>query len=218
MVSRALQVKTIIAALSVAVGAAGCSGEAGSAGPAGPSGPQGIQGIQGPSGPVGPTGPIGHTGPVGPTGPMGPTGPQGSQGIQGPAAFLGVTQLQYLNTDTESAPTDAPKLLRVIGQFTKQQAATKLEVTWNSHIDMTVSGTPSVFACNFMLRIDGVGVSSDMGAVAATLATTPVSLTRIFTGISAGTHNLEIWTRGVSVTSCIDNPGNYARYAIIREF
>ncbi len=218
MVSRALQVKTIIAALSVAVGAAGCSGEAGSAGAAGPSGPQGIQGIQGPSGPVGPTGPIGHTGPVGPTGPMGPTGPQGSQGIQGPAAFLGVTQLQYLNTDTESAPTDAPKLLRVIGQFTKQQAATKLEVTWNSHIDMTVSGIPSVFACNFMLRIDGVGVPSDMGAVAATLATTPVSLTRIFTGISAGTHNLEIWTRGVSVTSCIDNPGNYARYAIIREF
>ena len=215
-----IELRGVLAVAALVTILTGCSGKVGDVGPAGPTGPQGVQGAQGPAGATGPAGAAGVAGPTGATGATGPAGAAGATGPQGPSGVVNVTQLSYNLQTSDMAPTVTSKFLRNIGTFTKLQAATKLDITWDSH----VSGIgPVGSGCNFMIRVDSVGsTAGDLGAVISPSVVTAfdsLAVTRIFTGVAAGTRTLSIWTRGVGVpTQCTDNAGNYEHHAVIREF
>src|SRR6266852_6131950 len=189
-------------------------------GPAGPPGPPGPKGDKGDKGDVGPAGPAGPAGPTGPTGPAGPSG------------VLGSTLVVYSGVTSDSSPANTPKRLRTIGTFTKAAAASKIELIWNSHATANLTATASLGFCNFHIRVDDVqSPATDVcgpnagclgaivgGGSSSTGLQIPVSTGDIFTGLAAGPHTLSLWERGGGVSSCVENPGNYTRSVVVKEF
>ena len=96
----------------------------------------------------------------------------------------------------------------------KSSATTGIEIIWNSHV------TGSAGFCNFHIRVDGAtAIPGYLGAVIQGDNTYhPVSTTDIYTGLTAGSHAVTLWDRGVGATSCTDNPGNYTRQLIVIEY
>ncbi|WP_395856050.1 hypothetical protein [Cystobacter fuscus] len=145
---------------------------------------------------------------MGPVGPAGPPGPPGSS-----APFVPIrTMLVYTNQMKDVEPSEAPKLLRTVGTFTKELADTVIELTWQSHI--RTEGDDGY--CSFDVRIDGASMPVPSGLwLGATLHDTndaPVNLYLEFPGLAPGAHEVTLWTRGVNgATACIDNPGSFLR-------
>jgi hypothetical protein len=59
--------------------------------------------------------------------------------------------------------------------------------------------------------------NEDYGAV-TTEGYTPVAVTRIYTGLPAGLHNVSIWVRGLPAHYCDENSGNYTQQVIVKEY
>lgn len=153
-------------------------------------------------------------GPTGPTGATGAAGSNGANGATGPSGIINSTTITYSGTSTDSAPTTTMAKLATIGNFTKTSASTRIEVTWDSHFSGTGGGS-----CDFQFRVDGVQyVPYGPIVISANGAQFSGSETRIFTGLASGNHQLTIWDRAVTATSCSENPGNFIHWATVIEF
>jgi Collagen triple helix repeat (20 copies) len=221
--------------------------ETGPAGPPGPPGPKGDKGDKGDKGNKGDTGDAGSKGdpgapgvqgakgdpgPQGAKGDPGPQGPKGDPGPQGPPGSIASTLVVYSGATTDSTPSSTVKRLRTIGTFTKANAASKIELLWNSHGTPTLPSTSTLGVCNFHLRVDDAqSPATDVcgtntgclgavvgGGTSASRLEVPFSTADIFTGLAAGTHTLSLWGRGGGVSSCMENPGNFTRTVVVKEF
>jgi hypothetical protein len=114
--------------------------------------------------------------------------------------------------------------LHNIGSFSKLNSASTVEVTYNGRI--AVTGTIGGTGVRFELRIDGL--ASTLGYARAVVkssevggAGVPVSITGIFTGLSAGTRTISMWVSdayGTSTNIMLD-PGCWSNdVVIIKEF
>ncbi len=171
----------------------------------------GPAGVAGQTGPAGPTGATGATGPTGATGATGATGPAGPQG---PSGVIAVTAISYFGTRDDTSPSPTPVLLRDLGTFTKVSNTTTVQVVWTSG----VYGTGGGF-CNFIVRIDGAPSRTGFpGAVfTANSVIYPASTTDVFTGLTAGSHTVSLWSRGTAGL-CEDNWGNFNNVAVVTEY
>jgi hypothetical protein len=125
-----------------------------------------------------------------------------------------MTQIEYTATATDSSPTTTPKLLATLGTFNKLSATSQVAITWNS--DASGAGTG---VCRFMIRVDNAGsTAGDVGSVVTTdSANHGLSVMRLFNGLAAGSHAVQIWSSGVSATSCADNPLTNSSFAVVME-
>ena len=153
-------------------------------------------------------------GDMGPAGPAGPTGPSG---------VITTTVVLYLGTTVDGAPSTTFTSLRTLGTFSKGSATTKVQVVWNGHVTGNVAG-PTDGYCTFQVRVDGnasTATSYPGATIGGAVGQTPyliASTTDIFTGLAAGTHTLTLWDRGIRMTSCTDNPGDFDHWVIVTEY
>jgi len=159
--------------------------------------------------------------PAGPQGPKGDTGPKGDPGQQGPAGTPAVykrTRLTYSGTITTPDTSASFVQERVVGTFTKDRADSVIELVALGH----ASG--SGVACSWQLRIDGANNQGAAGAGAfdgteanvQINAGVPYTITSVFQGLAAGSHQVTLWVRGVA-SNCTNNPGNYTRVVYVNE-
>jgi hypothetical protein len=124
------------------------------------------------------------------------------------------TKLTYVNPFADNSPTTTFTQLGVVGNFTKDRAASDIILMWNG----TVSRLDFPFAtnfCEFQLRIDGdsdgTGRARPVGE-----ALTSVSVSAMFTGLAAGSHSVSIYSRG-DAASCRVNFGIVPETIIVTE-
>jgi hypothetical protein len=135
----------------------------------------------------------------------------GTVGCQGAAVTR--TLLASPGVTSDSAPTSGYALLAIAGTFTKQSGSTAIEIDWNGH-----AATDGAF-CDYQVRVDGI--QPDQGAGRAVIGSTngfgaPTGVTALFSGLAAGTHEVEVYDRGAA-TSCTINPGNFPETFLIKE-
>jgi hypothetical protein len=191
-------------------GPAGPQGDTGPVGPIGPQGLQGIQGIQGDVGPIGPQGPQGPIGATGATGAEGPAGPTGAAGPTGPSGVSNFGEKSWLNGSSVSSAS---------GWVTINGSLLNITTTGNPlliTVDLWLNGG-SPASCRPI--IDGVWAGSygglptgngswmdgqvDFGA-----NQTSWSKTRLYPGIPAGNHTLQVQCRTSVGTLGVCNNGN----------
>jgi len=105
---------------------------------------------------------------------------------------------------------------RTIGTFTKDSAASSVEITWNSDIVRRVNGD----FCTWHVRVDdnqsvavdaGGGQTGRLGATTTDSFVAPASTTDVFAGLSAGLHTVSLWLTGngaATFPKCQENTGN----------
>jgi len=160
-------------------------------------------------------------GPAGPRGSTGPQGIQGRQGIPGSAgapAVIARTRLDVANAEATTSSTSFTQV-ETLGQFTKQQSNTVLQITYDTEI-----GAPSGDYCFVQLRVDGLndeqgssttqGTGSEAGEIDGN---TTATVFAVFTGVPAGTHTLSVWERSASGGTCSENTGGWPRSAFVEE-
>jgi hypothetical protein len=94
--------------------------------------------------------------------------------------------------------TFTPSLIRTIGSFTKLNAGTAVEVTWNS-LQRNIGAPANNTFCQWQVRIDGAvatGLDSSNSGAVMYGEHAPVLIHDRWTGLSAGTHTISIWLRG----------------------
>ena len=178
-------------------GPAGPAGPAGSMGPVGPTGPAGAQGATGAAGAVGPTGPQGPAGAVGAVGPTGPAGPAGAVGATGPSGVANFGQKSWAGGVSQGA-----------GSWVTINAST---------MAITTTGGPLMISVNIHLNggshatcrpiIDGLWAGSFGGLIQSGDPFWQEGLvysggfggnwsawqkTRIYPGVPAGNHTLQV--------------------------
>lgn len=175
-------------------------------------------------GSAGPPGPPGAPGPIGPMGPAGSPGPPGAQGPAGPATLAGFKVLQVGCPPSAGVAEDTFKKLVDVGTFEKLVAA---EATFNGRVSaQSMTGSGVVFE----LRIDDVSSTNGPARVvlkaaeaeseAGALASMPVSITGIFSGLAAGTHSVSVWAAGTygAGTDVLVNPGCWSNdHVVLKE-
>lgn len=184
--------------------ASGNPGPQGVQGPAGPAGPQGAQGIQGAQG---------VAGPVGPQGPQGPAGPQGLPGNGIPTAGAGygkvlkydegtgtiawkIDRIDYVtgfNTSAKQVPANSYIKVHTVTDFTSLVPANgfiEIDLLFGvlvldaaTRVELRVDGQASTLAHNGLYIVNGTDLPREAGMKA------------IFTGLTPGTHTLEIWAQ-----------------------
>ena len=106
---------------------------------------------------------------------------------------------------------------RTLGTFVKENSATDIRLVWLSHAGGSGQTNAS---CNFQPRIDGSPGSNGYGAVVnANDESVPVTVVQTYSGLSAGSHTVTLWTRNTGTWggTCFDNAGNYGRKVYIEE-
>jgi hypothetical protein len=124
-----------------------------------------------------------------------------------------LTELQYRLTNTDNSISSTYELIRTVGTFTKVLSNTDIELTWIAH-----ASTNGTF-CDFQLRIDdnpSLGTLDTGGRAVLYTAESPVAVTVLFRGLSAGLHTVSIWVRGTA-TSCTLNRGNFPQTVFVKE-
>jgi hypothetical protein len=111
-----------------------------------------------------------------------------------------------------------------LDRFDKQDADSTLEVTFNGRI--AVSGSMDGTGAVFELRVDNA--PPKLGWARASLKKAElgtegaqVSITGVFPSVSAGTHTVSIWMRGMNGggrSAWVDNGCWSSDYVIVREF
>jgi hypothetical protein len=168
--------------------------------------------------------------PAGAQGAKGDTGPAGIAGTAGAAGTAATIARTRLNWSTQVPPLTGQVFTKIrdLGAFTKQQASTLVHVTVldNSAINQGHS-------CMEQIRIDGkndagsASTDTTNGATGGeTLITNPgagqpsfqpwTSIAE-FSGLSAGTHTIQLWGFTDGNGSCQENVGAYAHTAFIDE-
>ena len=126
------------------------------------------------------------------------------------------TKLVYDGEFVTIAGSPSSKL-RDIGTFDSSGGIVK--VTWGSQVRET-GGT----VCNFGIRINGTGSGPVLAAgLVATDATVIdgvdwVMTVDLFENLPAGTHDVDLFVRGLGGSTCSDNFGNYTNVVLIEEF
>jgi hypothetical protein len=106
-----------------------------------------------------------------------------------------------------------------LGSFTKVSASTTITVHFNGH----VSAATDTNVVEFYLRVDGVaamgGEASGLLFAADANRNVYCPMTAVFTGLAAGSHNVEMWTRipNSAATNPSINSGNYSERVIVDE-
>jgi hypothetical protein len=179
---------------------------------------------------------LNQRGPIGPTGPAGVAGSPGAPGTPGAPganAAIASTRLHRHESFQLNTPLSSTwKKGLVIGSFTKQEASSRVRVSYQSW------GTGIGGGCEFQLRIDGVddrgnadtGLHDETGGMvvvpnnASVFARgVPYTNTADFFSVSAGSHDVELWYREGAEgdpTSCYDGGGtisNFGRDALVDE-
>lgn len=124
-----------------------------------------------------------------------------------------------LGNNTTIAASNTVQHVRDLGTFTKRHASTRLEVTFTTH-----AYTGPTSSCRWQLRIDGrnaAGSTFTTGGLRldgyeqfltnTAEAYRALTFAPRFTGISAGSHTLQLWVEGASGSQCFHNPGNFPR-------
>jgi len=138
-----------------------------------------------------------------------------------PGAVIGY---YYLNANCSAVATFTSTYIKIadIGSFTKIDATSKLEITFNGRVyASSLTGTGAVFE----LRLDGNATTN--GRVRANIKSAevggdgvPVSMTGVFTGYGSGSHTVSIWVRtstGTGTNGGFD-PGCWTTdHVIVRE-
>jgi hypothetical protein len=134
-----------------------------------------------------------------------------------------------LTTSTQNFFTTSDLLFherQTLGTFTKDNAGTRVRVTWQAPAWIRSSGgTPS---CTFQLRVDG---TKDTGSTSTAVepgeggdavlsldegiafGEAPIQDTADFAGLAAGPHTVTVWVRGVDGATCVVNPGSFTQVA-----
>lgn len=121
--------------------------------------------------------------------------------------------------------TTSFKKVADIGTFSKQLAGSTIEVTFNgrTYVDTMVPGATGAI---FELRIDnnpttnGRAGSTLRNAEAGNRAGVPTTISGIFTGLTAGTHTVSMWIRGMygGGTDAALDPGCWGTdHAVVKE-
>jgi hypothetical protein len=115
-------------------------------------------------------------------------------------------------------------LLTTIGSFTKENAASFVEVTFQGRI--AVTGGMTGTGVTFELRIDNAATT--YGRARAIVKTAEVgndgitvTIMGLFTGLSAGTHTVSMWVEGMhgSATGLYLDPGCWSTDIVyVREY
>ena len=133
-----------------------------------------------------------------------------------------VTVLDYAGSNTDAAPTTAFKLIRTVGNFTKQRGDSTLRLDWSAHHTLIGAGA----FCHYQIRIDGrandgdnaTNFQPDQEGNAVSYATDESLATFVeFTGVPAGVHTVQIFERGTG-TSCELNRGNFNQQVVVEEY
>jgi hypothetical protein len=140
------------------------------------------------------------------------------------AAFLRrnapvVTRLLYDGSNGDTSVGSQYDPIRTVGTFEKVNDGTAIMLDWNAHANRTGGSF-----CEFQLRIDAANdngdtsadVSNSGGAAVVYAEDDAVSVTALFTGLSAGEHQVAIWVRG-DATSCGLNSGDFGQTVIVTE-
>jgi hypothetical protein len=129
-----------------------------------------------------------------------------------------------LNVDCASVSTFTTTYVKIadIGTFSKIDATSKLEVTFNGRIYV---GSVTSTGARFEIRIDNLATTT--GRARANIKSSeagepgiPVSITGIFTGFSTGTHTVSIWVAASygSGTNGMVDPGCWSTdHVVVRE-
>ena len=130
-----------------------------------------------------------------------------------------ITRLFYGDSTTDTSISGDFEKLRDVGSFTKTYAGTDILVVADSH------GTLDGVFCHWQIRIDGAtdsgnsgtGIDDADGTHAVQYAAHESWVAQgIFEGLSTGSHDVELWVRGVA-TSCIDNEFNFNHTVLVTE-
>jgi hypothetical protein len=117
------------------------------------------------------------------------------------------------------ALSSTPVNLGTLGTFTKQRAASSIVIDWGGHVNVGAVSN----AVYFFLEVDGVAAvggqangllfSADAGRYMQ------LPMHAVFTGLSAGTHNVEMWASipNGSGSDVAENPGCYSEQVVIQE-
>lgn len=130
-----------------------------------------------------------------------------------------VTVLRINSSGSTAAPSlTSAALYRTVGTFTKAAASSIIQVALTDHVKN--GGIASSF-CQWELRIDnlppaGVAFPDGYGSVQYGTGDSLMSQTNVFTGLSAGSHTLQIFLRGSS-SACSDNAGTFDMPTFITE-
>ncbi len=217
-------------------GPQGLQGDPGIQGLTGPQGPQGLQGdpgVQGPAGPQGlqgdpgvqgPAGPQGLQGDPGPQGPQGSQGPQGIQGDTGPAGLQGPAGPQGPQGIVNSASTSAFGY-NVSGSLAFIGPTLNVTITAGQKIHMVCTkalGSTAVGGANGLniyaayqntsggtLTTQGGGI---MGISVPQNTRIPITMTWVFSGLSAGTYTIGI--AGSAATPANWNSNEYGYISV----
>ncbi|MEN8230770.1 MAG: collagen-like protein [Bacteroidota bacterium] len=180
-------------------------------------------------GPQGEKGDKGDTGDIGPEGPAGTTTWSGITDKPNTLSGYGVTGVEnitLLNSTCKSLASvgNTYEKLTDIGSFSKENDGSFIEATFNGRI--AVTGSFGGSGARFELRIDDV--PSSVGRARASLKASEggndgitVSITGIFTGLTAGTHTVSMWVAGTSgtTTNLMTDPGCWSSdVVIVREY
>ncbi len=225
-------------------GPEGPTGPQGPVGETGPQGPVGATGSQGPKGDKGDKGDTGLQGPVGATGPQGPKGDKGDTGATGPAgttSWTGITDkpstlsgfgitnpvaIKILNVDCVSRASAGTIYVKLadLGTFTKLNAASQIEVTFQGRIAV-IDPMPGS-GVKFELRIDNN--ASTVGRARAVVKKNEagseglhVTMNGFFNGLAQGSHTISMWVISTSgtATKIMLDPGCFSTdVAIVKEF
>jgi hypothetical protein len=210
----------------------------------GPEGPQGPEGPTGPQGPKGDKGDTGPQGPVGATGPQGPKGDKGDTGATGPAgttSWTGITDkpstlsgfgitnpvaIKILDVNCVSRASAGTSYVKLadLGTFTKLNAASQIEVTFQGRIAV-IDPMPGS-GVKFELRIDNN--ASTVGRARAVVKKNEagseglhVTMTGFFNGLGQGSHTVSMWVMSTSgtATKIMVDPGCWSSdVVIVKEF
>ncbi len=126
-----------------------------------------------------------------------------------------VTRLDYTASIIDSTITVTYELFRTVGVFTKQSAATVIELNWVSHF--TKVSTLADDFCDFQLRIDDAQDASAGGRIIMYGLESAASSNTYFTGLTAGAHTVSIYVRGAAI-SCEENRGNFTGTVFVKEY
>lgn len=173
----------------------------------------------------GPRGPAGLAGATGPAGAKGDTGTAGAAGAAGADAVIARTRLNW-NTQVAPETSVTWHKVRTLGTVTKQRAVSVLQVMVNDG-----SAVTAFHLCNTQIRVDGQNDLGSTGTVANTddsgtdavlvagtaLTSLPWNITAVFTGLPAGDHAIELWSRVDAGGSCQENASGFRRAALVAE-
>ena len=131
-------------------------------------------------------------------------------------AIPNVTAFEFSGTNTRTSPETTPIFLKALGSFTKKSDTTKLVVTYSDFL----TSNDSTVICAIIVYIDGVGsngpISQPLIHSSSSSATT-LTAVGVFSGIAAGTHDVDLYFRGLGTGTCQENGGNYKQQVSIIE-